>query len=108
MTRMQLAKRVLLKHGMIDIEDTPTADQLAAINAVYEEQYGLLIADSLISWGVSDEIPTEAAGPVVAIVQAETADIFRGVPADKETARRELSQLLSQDYAPQTTSVDYF
>jgi hypothetical protein len=105
---MQLANRVLQKHGLITVDETADPDQLELINAVYTEQYALLIADSLISWGIDDDIPPEAVGPVVAIVQAETADIFVGVPADKEFARRELSRLLSNDYVPSPISVDYF
>jgi hypothetical protein len=108
MTRQQLADRVLQKHGLLDVDENASPNQLKLINEVYEEQYQVLFNDSLVSWGLSDDIPTEVVTPVVQIVCTNTADIFSGVSYDIPAARKELSRILSNDYEPSPTTFESF
>jgi hypothetical protein len=108
MTRLQLANRVLQEHKIIDLGEGADPNQLALINAVYEEQYQILFNDSLITWGLSDDIPAEVVKPIVQIVCTNTANIFSGVAFDIELARRELSRIITPDYIPAPTPADYY
>jgi hypothetical protein len=108
MTRQQLADRVLQKHGLLDVDENASPNQLKLINAVYEEQYQILFNDSLVSWAVTDDIPAEVVTPVVQIVCTNTADIFSGVSYDIPAARKVLSRILSNDYEPSPTTFESF
>jgi hypothetical protein len=108
MNRQQLANRVLQKHGLLNVDEDADPDQLQLINAVYEEQYQLLLNDSLVSWALTDDIPAEVVTPIVQIVCTNTADIFSGTVYDLRAARMELSRIISPDYASSPTTVDYY
>lgn len=87
------------------------ASQTKKVRQKYEGLYDELLEDSLVNWGVDDDIPEFAVHPVVQLLLGMTADTF-GVP-DKWTASREfwrarLANSLASPYTPQPTRVDYF
>jgi hypothetical protein len=108
MTKPELVRRVLLKHRALDAEENPTPRDEADVLAVYHEQYAELLADGLVTWDVDGVIPDDAAGAMVKIVAAETADMYSAPPVDKSSARRDLARIMAADYVPSTTTASYF
>lgn len=72
----QIATSVLRKLGRLPEGQTITGGQKSQVKDEYDELYLELKDASLVSWGASDDIPTEAAGPIKTLLLGRLADDF--------------------------------
>ena len=114
-TKAQIAERVLHKLMVLEHGETmDTGDQLIVENA-YDSSWALLDADSLVTWGSTDDKPTGAELPIIDYVADKIKgafsvpiDIRQTLPQEAFNAERSLSVLIAADYVSDVTEAEYF
>ena len=110
LTKTQLAKKVLLKLGVIDAGQTVGSDDQTLCDEAYESIYEELAERHLVDWGSGDSIPTWAMMPVRAIVANRIANEY-GKPRsldEETTAMNQMAAYLAMNASGRPIEADYF
>jgi len=100
-----MAIKVLNKLGVIGPQDTSPVEYTTLVEETYDEVWEELSERRIVTWGSTDEIPTEAIKSVVYLVAAELVGEFE-VPGDK--ARNiQSGALRSEGLLRRLAAVDY-
>lgn len=124
MTLTELKTRVLQEIGVLASADSPVIGDATIVGEKYDALYEMLLTEGLVTWTSSEDIPTFAEGPIVAMVshlcaapfgvsQARRVELERegalSLPASKggpSTAEKQLRRQLGRNfvYAPMRTT----
>jgi hypothetical protein len=75
-TATELAKRVLQRLQVLDSTETPSSEDEQLVEDAYTDLHETLSAEGLVTWDVTDSIPTGAVIPMTAVLAAEVAQEF--------------------------------
>lgn len=79
MTPSELKTATLRKLKVIASGEDANPEDFALMGEKYEAVHGILLAKSLVTWALDEDIPAKAVEPLKAILAAFSADEF-GVP----------------------------
>lgn len=106
-TKAEIATKVLQKLTVIAADQTAATNDSTLVQEKYDSLYQLLKADDLVSWGSTQDIPTEAVIPVVGLVARECLEEFTVPPnvattimLDEDRYRGQLKTLEYNYYVP--------
>lgn len=88
MTLTELNTAVLQELGVLASGESPVAGDAVIVQDKYANLYEMLLTEGLVNWTATEDIPTFAEGPVIAMVAHLCATPF-GVP---QARRVELEQ----------------
>jgi hypothetical protein len=122
MNPTQLRRKVLEKLQVLASGEPVDSDDGQLVQAAYESLHAILIADDLVTWVVSEDIPDEFEWPMIAMVAAELVDEFHcpdGLKvkillegkynaAPTSFAERQLRRLTSPGYDGEPAETEYF
>lgn len=120
MTPQELKYRVLHKLGVVAAGESPAPDDGKTVEERYTALHGLLTANDLTDWNVSDDIPDAFEMPITDMVAAESVGHFAhpdpasvialgkfGLP-QPSPAERHLRKLMSSTYVSKPVESEYF
>lgn len=119
MTLQDLKYRVLLRLGVVAAGDSPEADDSATVLLRYNALHALLLAQELIDWDLSEDIPDEFEVAMVPMVAAECARDFGNLDGNLQIegrfglpilsiAERTLRRLGARTYVSTPSQSEYF
>ena len=108
-TKAQIGTLALQMLRVVEGDSTPDTNDTTIIEEGYDEVYARLRTRHLVSWGSTGSVPNECIMPVAALVADSRIGFFQ-VPIDAFTdvkskasrAEGDLTEVLAQDYVPQT------
>ena len=114
MTKTELIKKVLQKLRVLEVGETPDADQTTTVGDMYDSAYQELKDDEIVTWTSAGEIPTKEAQQMVSYVSSMLVDEFN-VPEGRaqrliiqgNNARQRLFELNAVEYVS-TEEPEYF
>ena len=122
-TKTNLATRVAQRLRIVPSGQSVDAADSLLIQDAYDEIYQWLLQRNAVTWGATDDIPTEASRPLVRLLSYEVADDFLsnqdegriqrlrvdayGVDGETGGAYGELVRLANVSYTPMTIEADY-
>ena len=65
MTPQELRFAALKELGVVDVDETPSAEQDVDCTAKYGSLHAMLLQDGLVTWTVTEDIPTRAEQPLI-------------------------------------------
>lgn len=122
MTPSELKTAALRKLKVVAAGADANAEDFALMGEKYEAVHGILLAKSLVTWALDEDIPVKAVEPLKAILAAFSADEF-GVPEPRASilkgegalnlpqsspAERLLRAVLAPKYVSSPVRSDYF
>jgi hypothetical protein len=122
MNTTQLRRKVLEKLQVLAADEPVSAADGQIVQAAYESLHAILIIDDLVTWVVTEDIPDEFEGPMVAMTAAELVDEFHCPDGLKvkillegkynasptSFAERQLRRLTSPGYEGEPAETEYF
>lgn len=118
MTLVDLYAAVLEKLGVTAAGESAAAEDTQFIASKYVSAWNLMKIMGIVSWAVVEDVPDEAAQPVIDILAFLSAEEFGDEPARYATgalgtvppqlAERQLRLLHSRRYVPSTQRTVYF
>lgn len=116
-TITELRNKVLEELGVASVGETPSSEEAATIEGMYDEVYAELKSERLVSWGPTESIPAKFVRPIVVIVAAEAmtgsgitvADgVGQTILSKLPNAWRRLRVLIAEEYTPKSEENHYF
>ena len=110
-TIAEIANSVLKKLGRLPDGQTAPASQTKVVKDAYTGLYDELLNDSLVNWGIDDDIPSLAVYAITVLLLGMTANDFGVTDAwsNREVLmRRKLSKQITSPYVPQETVFEDF
>ena len=114
-TKAKIAERVLQKLTVLEHGETMDTGDQAIVEEAYDSSLAILDSLNLVSWGSSDDIPTQAELPIIDYVADKVKgafqipqDVRQSLPFEAQQAENTLAFLVTPDYIPDTTQADYY
>lgn len=126
MTLAELKEAVLVELGIIGAGESGQPDDVALVGDRYDALYDMLLAEKLVAWTATDDIPLYAETPVIQMLaylcarpfginsqrtaELEQAGALALAPArgGPSLAERQLRRQLARNHVPFPAASDYF
>jgi hypothetical protein len=110
--------------GVVDVDETPEAEQGVLAASMYASLHAQLLTYGIATWALNEDVPAKAEQPVIWMLAflCSTSEGFGAPPSRRDElapmgalgapqmslAERQLRSVLAQPYVPQPAQADYY